>query len=170
MGIIRKPRSDAEEKDIARLKEEWERYENRAKYEAMQKESEAKYEPTLDRKIGHIPPPSEEEKKALHEKYKLGLKEYEDEDKLRSRQKKKHTKPRVEPHLQPQPHHFVGPHDIPNVSTVPKPKPCLSNSEYLRWYNGVKTGTLEYNSFAAKPYIEYARRLIRTSDLVRECI
>jgi hypothetical protein len=163
MGIIRKPRSDAEEKDIARLKEEWQRYENRTNYEAIQKESEDKYEPTSGGKIGHIPPPTEEQKKALQEKYKLGLKEYEDEDKLRARQKKKHTKPRVEqPRPQTEKHHPVGPRDAPSVSTVPKPKPCVSNSEYLRWYNGVKNGDLAYNSFAAKPYIEYAKRLIRT--------
>jgi hypothetical protein len=130
MGIIRKPRSDEEEKDIANIKEEWERYENPPKYKN-------KYASTPDHKS--IPPSSEEEKKG-----------YEDEDKLRSRQNKKHTKPRV------------GLRDVPSVSTVPKPKPCVSNSEYLRWYNGVKTGDLAYNSFAAKPYIEYAKRLIRT--------
>jgi hypothetical protein len=112
MGIVRKPRSDAEEKDIARHKEEWERYENSPKY-----------------KNKYVPTSSEDE----------------DEDKLHSRQKKKHTKP------------HVGPRDAPTVSTVPKP--CASNTEYLRWYNGVKTGAIEYNSFAAKPYIEYAKRL-----------
>jgi hypothetical protein len=130
MGIIHK-RSKLDEKNLARHKKEWERWENRANYEAM-------YEATRA-----VPQPTEE--------YRLRMNEYKDadtdDDNARTIQRKKHTKPCGKLSV------------IPTVSVGPKPKPCTSNSEYLRWYNGVKTGTIVYNPFVAKPYIDFVKGL-----------
>ena len=155
MGIVRKPRSDTEEKDIARRKEEWERYENR---ESMRKEPTRK-EPTRnetesDRKC---------ERSFLSPIHRRAMNEYETEfNSQKAIRPNKHTK-----HVKPRSDHRYNPRsefsDVPSMSVSPKPKPCVSNTEYLRWYNGVKTGALEYNSFAAKPYIEYAKRLTGAS-------
>lgn len=47
------------------------------------------------------------------------------------------------------------------VSEPPKSTyvPCITIEMYYKWYDGIQKGTIQYNPFTAKPYLDFGKQL-----------